>query len=172
MAIRLEMEIQFPQDAFGHWFNISGDCQDRRKFLGDSKGRQLQKPGLLFLGSHSCNILLPRLVLSPLSFLPHSLQGSPQPGFTLSWQPCSPSFIHLSFQSQLGLLLIPIAHPDLKSSMPPKVHELPTVMAEKPQDLTCLMLDNLMTGNSLPKCQLWANSSSCCSQGTCNFSVC
>lgn len=93
MAIRLEMKIQFLQDASGHRLNIFKDCQDCEQFLWDSKGRQPQKPGPIpvFMAVPIPAILAARPVLSPLPFLPDSLPFSPQPGSTLS--STHPSFV-------------------------------------------------------------------------------
>lgn len=64
----------------------------------------------------------------PMSFLPDSLQGSPQPESPIL-AAMSPHTHYLPLQSQPELLLSPmaLAHADARSSMPPRVHEISMV---------------------------------------------
>lgn len=172
MPIRLEMKIQFLQDAFGHWFNIFGDCQDCEQSLWDSKGRQPQSPELCL-----CSQQFPSLqYLAALS--------GPQPRFFPAWLP---SVLSTAMVHPILAAMLPHAHPSFfpvttgavtdshgsgpswhQSSMPPRVHEISSFLKSCGWIITrshsLLMLENTTNGNLLLKHKLWANTSGCCSR--------
>jgi hypothetical protein len=172
MAIRLEMKIQFLQDAFGHWLNIFGDCQDCEQFLWDSKWRQSQKPGLFL-----CSRRFPSL-----QYLA-ALSGS-QPSVFPAWPPLGLSTARVPYSGshapRYPISFFPVTtgavtdHHGSGPSWPQKLHATQRTWDVHSLLMSCgwiitrshcfFMLESTTNGNPLIKYKSWANRSGCCSQ--------